>query len=153
MTVIDSDLLNKYVQELSSLTCKKTAGLIAPHKAVLLVAIIDCTKHKLVSNGLIPINDTLRGAFEHIWGKYIKKDSPFKPAFSTPFFHMQKEHFWKLMKTEDYVERQEYSIGQLKTSFFGAKIDDELWDFFENEETRNILRDVLVKKYLRIYSY
>lgn len=143
----------EFVKEMfSSLNSKKTSGYVAPHKAVMMVTVIDCISNGYITNGFIPINDSFRKAFERTWGEFVLIDSPFSISFTTPFYHLDKEPFWTLMKTDEYVKRHEYSIGQLRTSFFGAKIDDDLWEILEVKENREILRNLLIGKFLKCYS-
>lgn len=53
--------------------------------------------------------------------KNVGASGVFKPVLATPFFHLSNEPFWKLMKSDCYVEKKEYSLGALRESFYGAK--------------------------------
>lgn len=80
--------------------------------------------------------------------KNVGASGVFKPVLATPFFHLSNEPFWKLMKSDCYVEKKEYSLGALRESFYGAKISDDLYQYMEEPASRQRLMRALLDKYI-----
>ena len=87
-------------------------------------------------------------AFESAWRKYVGKSSVFNPVFATPFFHLSNEPFWKLMKSDCFVEKKEYSLGALRKSFYGAKLPDDLCQYMVELASRQRLKRALLDAYI-----
>ncbi len=96
------------------MNCNKYRGQVVPHKAMMLIAVMEETTNGHITNGFVPHNDRMVKAFEYAWRRYVGASSVFNPAFATPFFHLSNEQFWKLMKSDCYVEKKEYSLGALR---------------------------------------
>lgn len=145
--VIPMTGLQYYVSCFASLNCAKVQGQFAPHKAMMLIAVMEEIVNGHLTNGFVPHNDRMVKAFEAAWRRYVGDSSVFNPAFATPFFHLANEPFWKLMKTDGYIEKKEYSLNALRESFYGAKLPDDLWDFMEEPACRHRLKRALLDKY------
>ena len=140
--------LQYYISCFTSMNCNKYHGQVAPHKAMMLIAVMEEIANGHLTNGFVPHNDTMVKAFESTWKRYVGKSSVFNPVFATPFFHLNNEPFWKLMKSEKYTERKEYSLGALRESFYGAKISDDLCQFIEEPACRQRLKRALLDKFI-----
>ena len=140
--------LQYYISCFTSMNCNKYRGQVAPHKAMMLVAVMDEIANGHLTNGFVPHNDRMVKAFEFAWQRYVGKSSVFNPVFSTPFFHLSNEPFWKLMKSDCYIERKEYSLGALRESFYGAKLPDDLCQYMEEPASRERLKHALLDKFI-----
>ncbi|MEI6122249.1 MAG: hypothetical protein WCQ95_01335 [Bacteroidota bacterium] len=67
----------------------------APHKPILLLAIIDNVEQGLISNERIYITPDLVGAFKSQWRAFVV--TPHTMKFSLPFYYMKSEPFWQLI--------------------------------------------------------
>lgn len=130
------------------MNCNKYRGQVAPHKAMMLIAVMEETANGHITNGFVPHNDRMVKAFEYAWRRYVDASSVFNPAFATPFFHLSNEPFWKLMKSDCYVEKKEYSLGALRESFFGAKLPDDLCQYMAEPASRQRLMRALLDKFV-----
>ena len=130
------------------MNCNKYRGQVAPHKAMMLIAVMEETANGHITNGFVPHNDRMVKAFEYAWRRYVDASSVFNPAFATPFFHLSSESFWKLMKSDSYVEKKEYSLGALRESFFGAKLPDDLCQYMAEPASRQRLMRALLDKFV-----
>ena len=130
------------------MNCNKYRGQVAPHKAMMLIAVMEETANGHITNGFVPHNDRMVKAFEYAWRRYVGASSVFNPAFATPFFHLSNEPFWKLMKSDCYVEKKEYSLGALRESFFGAKLPDDLCQYMAEPANRQRLMRALLDKFV-----
>jgi hypothetical protein len=124
-----------YLDLFQSMKCNKHQGKVAPHKAIMLLTVMNDVANGIIKDGFIPHNEMMVRRYKQTWDKYVVQSPFFKPVFATPFYHLSNEPFWKLMKTDEYVERKEYSLPALRKCFFGAKIEDELCKEFENDNS------------------
>ena len=130
------------------MNCNKYRGQVAPHKAIMLIAVMEETANGHITNGFVPHNDRMVKAFECAWRRFVGASSVFNPAFATPFFHLSNEPFWKLMKSDSYVEKKEYSLGALRESFYGAKLPDDLSQYMVEPASRQRLKHALLDKFV-----
>lgn len=86
--------INHYIEAFSNLHTAKIKGHKAPHKAVLLLAIIDLIEDGVISDPCIKLSEELINKFGDIWQRYIGNSTIFHPEISKPYFHMQHESFW-----------------------------------------------------------
>ena len=140
--------LQYYISCFTSMNCNKYRGQVAPHKAMMLIAVMDEIANGHLTNGFVPHNDKMVKAFEFAWQRYVGKSRVFNPVFATPFFHLGNEPFWKLMKSDCYAEKKEYSLGALRESFYGAKLSDDLFQYMEKPASRQRLMRALLDKYI-----
>lgn len=140
--------LQYYKSCFASMNCNKYRGQVAPHKAMMLIAVMEEIANGHITNGFVPLNDTMVRAFESAWKRYVGCSSVFNPLFATPFFHLGSEPFWELMKSNHYVVKKEYSLAALRESFFGAKLPDDLFGYMEDAASRQLLKRVFLEKYV-----
>lgn len=140
--------LQYYISCFTSMNCNKYRGQVAPHKAMMLIAVMEEIANGHLTNGFVPHNDRMVKAFETAWKKYVGNSDFFNPIFATPFFHLSNESFWKLMKSDCYVERKEYSLGALRESFYGAKLPDDLCLYIEEPASRLRLKRALLDMFI-----
>lgn len=69
----------------------------APHKPVLLLAVIEAFEKGEITENWIEVSDSLVQHFLDIWGVLVK--TPHIPTFALPFFHLKNEkgQFWQLI--------------------------------------------------------
>ncbi len=160
--------LRHYIDAFSSLHTAKVKGHKAPHKAVLLLAIIDLIEDDFILSPCIDLTDELNEKFNEIWHRYLGTSAIFAPDICKPYFHLQHESFWRLVENDEVVrgmaaepnpwvaskkERKElpkgsYSIGAMRRAFAYAEIDGMLFQVLQNSDARAMLRVVLINTYL-----
>ena len=70
----------------------------------------------------------------------IPHSYPFKCSIENPYYHLQHERFWRLVKNEKGKERKSYSsLKSLRDSFAYAEIDQDLFDLMVDRESAVIL--------------
>lgn len=67
----------------------------APHKPILLLAILELVRKGEIRNNRITITPELVLEFKSIWSRLVV--TPHNPNFALPFYHMKSEPFWKLI--------------------------------------------------------
>src|SRR5215813_6543331 len=114
----------------------------APHKPVLLLAVIDLIAEGTVSANLIEITPDLGELFTLYWSRVMPPDQ--RGNLALPFFHLKSDGFWHLMPQHGkkaVVEgiAQIRSVNQLRELVIGAKLDEELYQLLRDEKSREQL--------------
>ena len=141
--------LTKYIAQFRSLNTNKRAGIDAPHKPILLLAILDLVESGAIGSARIELSEQLESAFLHNWKRYVGSSLLFQPKVATPFWHMQNEPFYKLY-TNDGKELagSPYSVKKLRENTY-AILDKDLFELMKDENSRAQLRVVLVSTYFQ----
>ena len=160
--------LKDYIEAFTHLHTAKVKGFKAPHKAILLLSVIDLIESKIICYPQIELTDELVDRFNHLWRRYLGESSVFSPDITKPYFHMQHEPFWKLVEKYDIdamlvaeeepwsKDKQEkknlplgsYSVKSMRNAFEFAEIDDTLFQLLQNADARAMLRVILINEYL-----
>ena len=161
--------LKDYIEAFSHLHTAKVKRRKAPHKAVLLLAIMDLVECNFIRNPRIELTDELVRKFNSVWKRYLGESSIFTPDITKPYFHMQYEPFWNLVEKHDLgallvAEDKPWSTGELVTkkslppggysvksmrnAFECAEIDKRLFEIMQNADARAMLRVILINEYL-----
>ena len=77
-------------------------GKPAPHKALLLLSVIDLVESGVIVDNHIEHSDILINTFNANAKKFYANSPVFKPEVTKPFYHMQHESFWRLMDSCSY---------------------------------------------------
>lgn len=122
----------------------------APHKPLLLLAVIDLIAQGIINTNFIELTPDLGELFNIYWSRVMPLDQ--RPNIILPFFHLSSDKFWHHipipgMESILAATRQIRSVSQLKEIVLGVKLDDELFTLLSQEESRNLLRTVLIETY------
>ena len=128
--------LSKYIEQFSKLQTNIHSGKKAPHKAILLLSVIELIKSNYIIDCRIELNNTLKAEFKSVWRQYVKGDSRFSPIVETPFMNLNSALFWRSV-----------TYGKI------ARIDTELFQLLQDNESRDTLKNVLLKTYLTIAKH
>lgn len=149
--------LETYISQFSSLHVNISKGRRAPHKAILLLSIIQLYEDGKVLTPQIFYDEVLKKTFKETWSKYLKDIEGFTPFAGTPFWHMNFEPFWKLVPKNAYIDHEEIFSSHTSGSYTKAikefvryaEIDEELYALLSDKVARNELRKVLIDNYLK----
>lgn len=153
-----------YLYHFAHLHTAKLKGKPAPHKAVLLLAVMSLIECGSISTPEIELTDELVDEFKRIWTEKLPATCPFSCDISKPYFHMQHEPFWRLIEHDEnywmvaeelglYAEEKKtmakgYTISAMREKFRCAKIDGELYNIIRCADNRRELENLLISKYL-----
>lgn len=132
---------------LSTLNTSKRAGKKAPHKAILLLSIIELVEEGYIKDNMVELSDTLIDKFDAIWARFVK-DNRFNCNIAAPFWHMRSEPFWKIIMREDKVPNPN-SLKSLQEDSI-AYIDERLFKYFNKPDDSIIIKEILLRNYLYI---
>jgi restriction endonuclease len=124
--------LSFYTEKFKDLNRSVTPDGIAPHKPVLLLAIIAAVADKSIEKNVFP-KPILKTYFDHIWKNLVTTNH--KCNLDSPFSALLSEGFWHIYqnKSKDYYR--------------SAYLDDELFEYLQLENARNVLVRTLLDSY------
>lgn len=140
--------LTYYEHLFAHLNVNRMSGQVAPHKPILLLAILDLVECEMIMLPQIELREALIAAFKWNWVSRVQKDIRFKPAIGTPFYHMSGEPFWKLVPKDPSYAPNTTNITSLCEHYQYAEIDPELFVLMLDADARQRLRKVLIETYL-----
>jgi putative restriction endonuclease len=147
---MDRDV-SAFSQSSISYYCKKFASLNvrstkekgnAPHKPILLLAIIDLIGQDIIKDNIIFITDELINAFDKYWQVLA---SGYEGGIHYPFFHLKNDGFWQLNFRDTFDGLRPKTINKLKKGVEYAIIDEELFYLIKNPYSRRQLIDTLIQ--------
>ncbi len=145
---MDNNHLSYYQSCFCSLNVNKQKGRLAPHKALLLLSVIDLVERGIIRDNRIELTETLERTFKANVKKFVGNSTLFRPNLGTPFYHMKGEPFWKLVPQGGDITPCSTSLKTLRTTYRYAVIDRELFNLLQNEDVRANLRVILISTYL-----
>ena len=129
-----------YKKLFAHLNVNKMGGQVAPHKPLLLLAIMDLVECEVIMLPQIELGEALIAAFKWNWVRYFSKETRFKPIIGTPFYHMSGEPFWRLVPKDPSYAPNTTNITTLREHYEYAEIDSELFILMLDADARQRLR-------------
>lgn len=148
--------LEKYIAKFRKLKrAPDKTGNLAPHKPILLLALIESFGRKDFTGNRIMLTDQLLIIFEKAWQQLVDDPTSFKPLIAKPFFHLKTEGFWDFgakAGMEESLLSYPYTptLSWLDRHVAFAELPDDLADLLSSPESRAILRRELLEAYFPI---
>lgn len=141
-----SDTLKIYIKKFNSLRQGVTKYGKAPHKPVLLITFIELFEKGEIIENKVFISPELVGYFKESFSLLVKTGH--STDFFLPFYHLSSEGFWNI-KTKLGADLKVYisSFNRLNEIADYGYFSEDLFLLLINEETRNILKTILLDKY------
>ncbi len=145
---MSTDTLQKYVQKMKRLRVDRAHG-VAPHKPLLLLAVIELIERGQIRENKIPLSPDLTEAFMRYWSKVTNR----KPNIALPFFHLKSDGFWHFHPNIGYEKALDVAdritaISRLREVIAYASLDDDLFVLITDAGDRKIIRQTLICVYL-----
>lgn len=123
----------------------------APHKPILLLAVLDLVARGVITSPLLAVTGDLvelNELFNLYWRRIIPLGQTSSIAF--PFSRLHNEPFWELVplpgkEITPATINNITSVSQLCTLALGASLDEDLFRFMLQPESRNALREALLR--------
>ena len=120
----------------------------APHKLILLLAVIREIEAGRIVQNRIEVSEALIEAFMMAWRENVHSGNT--ATFALPFFHMQSEGFWKLHaypQHQAWLNAQESvaSVGRLRETVQYASLSNDLFELLINPIHREVLKQTLLE--------
>lgn len=123
----------------------------APHKPLLLLAVLDLFAQGAVHDNRVPIAPELGELLTLYWRRVMPPNR--RPNLALPFFHLKNDGgFWQLTPTagnREALERvsQIRTINRLQELVASAELSPELARHLSYRDDREVLRSVLITRY------
>lgn len=144
--MIRPDTLQKYTLRFQKLNQGNTPFGKAPHKPVLLLAVMRQIEKGNILDNRIFLTPELVAEFLETFKLLVLTGN--RPEFTLPFYHLRGEQFWHLQPKNDTVLRGYIkSINVLNEVVDYAYLDEPLFDLMQQADTRQILKNTLLETY------
>lgn len=133
---------NYFLEIASNLNRNKYKGCFAPHKAVMIMAIMELVESGNITSNVIHLDQELKDKFKEVWQKVVPLGSPFKCEYRNPFTYMDSEPFWDLSTDKDkafitwealYAFSHEASRSAIKNYLIRSIKDDTISEQYNND--------------------
>lgn len=150
MTPIET-VLHGYVSRFASLHRNRHPRLgDAPHKPILLLAILDGIQQGWITDNRIRLTPELVATFRHLW-RALVPDGTWSDKIIYPFRYLVHEKFWTLEKDGRTVSASDLghptSIGQFCLVADTGRFTTDLWEILQDRTGRDVLRKTLLDTY------
>jgi putative restriction endonuclease len=148
-------MLEKYIKKFSNLRTDRGMHRYpaqtkhrAPHKPFLLLSVMDLIAQGIITENFIEPSLDLLETFNTYWSQVMPVGS--KTSMAHPFPRLQTDGFWHRIAKPGYDPEHNYNVTtmtRLREIYQGARVDDDLYQYFYNSEPREKLRATLIHTY------
>ena len=144
---MDIEFYSTLFKNLNVSSCR---GVPAPHKAILLISVMDLIEDGDIASTQIDYTEKLKDRFCANWNVFVPEGAPFKCIMSTPFFHMSSEFFWDIIPNNGMIldRKRTPSESAIVKNFQYARITEDLFRHLSNAQSREVLKQTLIETYL-----
>lgn len=144
-----------YIEAFAHLHTNPKWGRKSPHKAILLLTVIEMYETNILMDNEIHYDETLKDTFQKMWAKILPDESLFCAEAYLPFWYMQSEQFWHIVPQrgkEDVlnVMRDNHvkpSETKLMECVSYVELDEDLYFLMSLPSGRASLKQVLLENY------
>lgn len=142
-----------YIKKFSPRTLVGKQGLNvspgAPNKPILLLSVIEMISTGQIAQNQIPFNAELIATFLKLWS-YLELER--KPDIGLPFYHLTNDRFWHYQMKPGFegliaAKVKIRTPSTIRGTVEYAYLDDELWEFLQNESDRTVLTHTLISSW------
>ncbi len=142
-----SDTVQRYLKKFRNLNVDRTHR-PAPHKPVLLLAVIELIEQGKIPDNRILFSPDLVATFRKYWVKVTART----PNAVMPFFHLRSDRFWHLhanaggeaaLKTATQIR----AASIIREIVSHATLDDDLFALLLDPQHREALRQAIIDQY------
>lgn len=147
-----------YIEAFRNLNTNNKFSRPSPHKAILLLTVIDLIERNILTENVIYYTESLKQAFINMWNKVLPGESIFQPEIYLPFWFMQSEAFWHNIPVrgkedliakykEEHIKPSELKVKELIRY---AELDEDLYFLITLPSSRKDLKKVLFETYTNL---
>jgi putative restriction endonuclease len=137
-----------YAAKFTRLNVNRKAGVPAPHKPILLLAVIEMIEQNKITDNRIELSPELIATFLKYWSNLVFTQH--QSNISLPFFHLKGDQFWHLAPSMSYggsIADIKPSLTALRNAVRYAYFDDALFEQLTDASSRLYLTRVLLQKW------
>lgn len=147
-----------YIEAFQNLRTNNKYGRKSPHKAVLMLAIIEMFEQNVLSNNEIYYDDALKSMFLKVWNRVLPEESFFNSEAYLPFWFLQSDSFWHIVPLRGKEEilrlmkdnNVKPSESKLKEYVKYAELDEDLYFLMTIPSGRSSLKRTLLENYTNL---
>ena len=83
-----------YIEAVKNLKTNNKWGRKSPHKAVLMLTVIELYEKNILMDNEIRYDETLKSTFLKMWNVILPNEPLFHPDAYLPFWYLQSDNFW-----------------------------------------------------------
>lgn len=144
-----------YIDIFGNLRSNQKWGRKSPHKAVLMLTVIELFEQNVLSENEIRYDETLKAIYIKVWNRVFPDEPLFRSEAYLPFWYLQSDSFWhivpvrgkedilSLMRDVDIKPSEAKLIDCVKY----AELDDDLYFLMTLPSGRSSLKRALLETY------
>ena len=144
-----------YIEAVKNLKTNNKWGRKSPHKAVLMLTVIELYEKNILMDNEIRYDETLKSTFLKIWNLVLPNEPLFHPEAYLPFWYLQSDNFWHIVpirgKEEILSLMRDTNIkpseAKLIDSVKYAELDEDLYFLMTLPSGRSSLKRALLETY------
>lgn len=144
-----------YVEAFENLKANEKYGRKTPHKAILLLTIIEMYETNEISANEIRYNQALVNTFRKVWSRTLPNDTSYYVDAFLPFWTMQNEGFWHFVPVRGKEEILSFfkennrrpTEGKIKECIDYVELDEDLYFLMSLPSGRSSLKHALLSHY------
>jgi len=136
------------IPKIPELKRNKTGRFYAPHKPVLLLAIVDLVEAGEINQPRFEVTDSLIEAFTLEWKRHVPLSGIFVAKPWNPIHHIEDEIVHRQLRPGKDPARYATSVQQCKEFYEYLELNNELFSALQTAENRAYLRNQIVAAYL-----
>jgi putative restriction endonuclease len=142
--------LSFYVKKFSKLRVDRAHGSVAPHKPILLLSVIELFQQGTIQQNQIFLSPELISTFLKYW-THLGSDIH-RSDIALPFYHLTGDGFWNLSPNPGFeaviaAKVKLKNLTALRNAVNYAYVDDDLFSFLCDSESRNYLITTIVQEW------
>lgn len=147
-----------YIEAFSNLKTSNKYSRKSPHKAVLLLTIIELIERNQLSKNEIYYNELLVSTFQKVWNYVLPNEELFEAEAYFPFWFMQSERFWHITPvygfektiSDFYLNKVKPTEARVKEFIKYVELDADLYFLMTLRSGRMSLKRVLLETYTNL---
>lgn len=144
-----------YIEAFRNLNTYSKTGKESPHKAILLLAVIELFETNVLTDNEIKYNELLKAKFAEIWQRALPDEIVFTPSPYLPFWFLSSDGFWHLIPVRGKestlstmkAERIKPSETKVHELIQYAHLDEDLYFLMTMSSGRSALKRALLETY------
>jgi len=144
-----------YIEAVKNLKTNNKWGRKSPHKAVLMLTVIELYEKNILMDNEIRYDETLKSTFLDVWNSVLPDEPLFHPDAYLPFWYLQSDNFWHIVPIrgkEDILSLMrdtniKPSEAKLIDSVKYAELDEDLYFLMTLPSGRSSLKKALLETY------
>lgn len=150
-----------YVEAFKNLRTNNKYGRKSPHKAVLMLTIIELFEKNILTDKEIYYDEKLKSVFLKVWNRVMPEEPLFHSEAYLPFWYLQSDSFWHIVPKrgqEDILSLMrdnnvKPSEAKLYDSVKCAELDDDLYFLMTIPSGRSSLKRALLETYTELADW